>query len=435
MIRRVKKASNNDATGDSYESKSSLVGPTKSTANQNLALWLAKITTWFVFWFLLAILVTYLIDGPVIFKTVREASRSDATTATLWYIIGIHLIVLHSILMVMIFRWRRLNDFVGLRHELIAMQAVISVFWLVDAGIMLGLPSIYTRVAIFADLAAMGFHTIVIFTIPLFRVLQHRKRERRHAMLIMPETQIHDFNMDASTTTKSTTTFQSLPARQSAKPLEPSPETVGPLFQTNMAKNRPGGRGSIVPVKTEEDLERLWSSTASGKSKIINIARKYFALENCLLLSDIDDIILSATWEAHPVASNHDVDDQGEGGNTESQSAAVRLATMIHLFTKYIAPDSPYEVNIPKTLKDDFRDCINDQKKPSLPVIYEIRKHIFTLLYTNFKHLFNEVVEPKEAVEMRRQTMSNHPTPQSLRHSRSPPVIAHSKMSTTFYNC
>ena len=97
-----------------------------------------------------------------------------------------------------------------------------------------------------------------------------------------------------------------------------------------------------------------------GRNKIMDIARSHFAIENVLLLSELDHI------------------------------ATMPQKKYSEIYVKFIRRGAPYEVNIPAVLQRSIVATVEKNEFAKEP-IQKLRDHIVGILFTNFRREIAEV--------------------------------------------
>jgi hypothetical protein len=100
-----------------------------------------------------------------------------------------------------------------------------------------------------------------------------------------------------------------------------------------------------INLSNVADLEKLWLDK-TGRTMIMEIAKKRFATENVLFLSETDNIAILTPVQVE------------------------------QLVQKYLATGAPFELNLPQRIRD---------KKSKEDLLNESRKHILHIVFTNFK--------------------------------------------------
>jgi hypothetical protein len=272
-------------------------------SNENLR-WYGKLLLWYVGWTLLSIATTVGTDTvPVLFQLLPEGEICPLTIFTQ---IGAHLIIWNCIqlALVVFISWNAENDSLGLKTELVIMQSIFSVFWGIDGLIMVIDVDLYASIGIWTDLIAMVVHALVTFGYPIFLVYFRKHQE---------------YKIVAS---------------------------------------------GLVHVKNTRDFEKLWFNSIA-RPKIIEIAKRNYAVENIVFLQATDEI------------------------------ATMTLKQTEALYGQHFESCSPYEVNLPSKLIRPLHEGIK-KKQINYEALKEAREHILQMMLTNFKS--DILVEFKDSI-------------------------------------
>lgn len=249
--------------------------------------WVCKMTAWFFFWCVIEFALTYPVDGPVVFRPNAEVFEVCSLTSITF--IGVVLIIWCAIQLSIVLtciNW--INDAYGLKVELIIAQIFFSLIWGANGFIQAIAPQIYNDTGVWTDLSVILINALFTYSYPVALLMRRKRAENA----VKKEGRFH--------------------------------------------------------LKTVDDLIKLWSSEP-GRSKIMEICSKRFALENALFLVESEDPKIS--------------------------TSAKKLE---HLYQKYFLRDSPFELNLPVKI-------LGNEKEKKFEVVVAARKHIFHIVFTNFK--------------------------------------------------
>jgi hypothetical protein len=250
------------------------------------AQWQLKITGWYIFWMILEAVCTYPIDGDMLLQPNSEVFDTCSITAVRF--IGVVLLIWNSMQLAIVLsclKW--VNDSYAIKAELIFMQVLFCLLWGADGFLQAIVPQVYNDVGVWLDLTVILFHRLITFGFP---VGLHVWRSYSRKVL----------------------------------------------------------KSENSKVRSIEDLMHVWSKPA-GRTAIMEIAAKKFALENVLFLSETDDF----QFRFQP-------------------------KKVTELYKKYFVRDSPFELNLPVKI-------LGTDNEKRVEVVEEARKHVFQIVFTNFR--------------------------------------------------
>lgn len=269
-------------------------------------IWLLKTVGWLSFWTVLSIIIWVSISTTVSTEELPDGINTfvvdvgGACGPVIFYLIGTYLLGWNIMqLTVALYCLKLPQDSLGLKTEAISVQIFYTLFWSASGLVQIISPDDYSKFGAYIDLSIILTHGLVTCFYPI--VLYHWTE-----------------------------------------------------YKSSQIKAQ-----GLDKIKTPADLDRLWHTTM-GRNKIMDIARSHFAIENVLLLSELDHI------------------------------ATMPQKKYSEIYVKFIRRGAPYEVNIPAVLQRSIVATVEKNEFAKEP-IQKLRDHIVGILFTNFRREIAEV--------------------------------------------
>eukprot|EP01113_Clastostelium_recurvatum_P013501 TRINITY_DN1716_c0_g1_i3.p1 TRINITY_DN1716_c0_g1~~TRINITY_DN1716_c0_g1_i3.p1 ORF type:complete len:567 (+),score=128.94 TRINITY_DN1716_c0_g1_i3:30-1703(+) len=165
--------STNDDDGDDVDFGDDL-DPRRKQIIMDIVLWVAKLSVWWSFWALFAILLTYVMIPHLFSIPLLDVEETCYDPSM--YLIEAQLLLWNIIQFSIVISWLRKSssDSLGLKNELIFMQTLFIIMWVADAIQVITQPTAYETSAMYYDLLCYVIHALVTAIYPL-ALIYYRK--------------------------------------------------------------------------------------------------------------------------------------------------------------------------------------------------------------------------------------------------------------------